>query len=183
MGTIPTLAQSESEPVNLVYLLTKRGIGPALADELASANPASIVRKMIELFDWYNLNNQPRGVGFLVQSIRNPSAIQPPRGFQSSQEINDRKAAEKNRIQLKREFQTKRERESQAKEESRLKAFTAFWQTLTPGDQYDFEKDALNEAEPTKRSGYLRSQSDQGRLFEHYRTIILRDHFERSAKG
>ena len=55
--------------------LTKRGIGPANAEELVQRQSTDTVRTMIELFDWYNKNNQPRGVGFLVQSIRSPAQI------------------------------------------------------------------------------------------------------------
>ena len=38
------------------------------------------------LFDWYDLRNQPRGAGFLVQAIKNPCSISMSQGFQNSWE-------------------------------------------------------------------------------------------------
>lgn len=70
-------------PQNLERELIKRGIGPAFAEELSLSQPSSRVREMLELDDWYNNRGQPRGPGFLVQSIRNPTAIALPPSFES----------------------------------------------------------------------------------------------------
>jgi hypothetical protein len=139
---------------------------------------------MIELFDWYNSHGQPRGPGFLVGAIKNPSSIVFPKGFESSDTVVAKKAAEKNRIASERELRTKREREAARKDNTRQEAFLAFWRSLTPAKQSDFERDALDSADPTKRSGYLRAMGKRtGPTFEHYRMVILRDHFERTAQS
>ena len=170
----------EIDPTQLQFALTKRGIGPASAEELSQAYPAQSIKLMIELFDWYNQRGQSRGAGFLVQSIKNPQSIELPVGFESSQQVQTRQAAEKNRICVQRDFSIKRERIAAQAEESRCQAFTAFWQGMSPTDQSSFERMALDIAEPTKRTGYSRHQGKGGRLFEQYRQVILRDHFERT---
>ncbi len=169
------------DPTQLQFALTKRGIGPASAEELSQAYPAQSIKLMIELFDWYNQRGQSRGAGFLVQSIKNPQSIELPAGFESSQQVHARHAAEKNRICVQRDFSIKRERIAAQVEESRSQAFTAFWQGMSPTDQLSFERLALDNAEPTKRTGYSRHQGKRGRLFEQYRQVILRDHFERTT--
>ena len=67
----PAIAQLPSEtcialpstidPSQLAYALTKRGIGPASAEELTQCFPAQSIHSMIELFDWYNTRGQSRG--------------------------------------------------------------------------------------------------------------------------
>lgn len=47
--TLPTV-----DPSRLEFALTKRGIGPATASELAEQYPSQSIQSMIELFDWYN---------------------------------------------------------------------------------------------------------------------------------
>ena len=54
---------------------------------------------------------------------------------------------------------------------------------LNPAQLEQFEVATLDAAEPTKRTGYLRSMGKgTSAIFEQYRSIILRDHFERSAQ-
>ena len=137
---------------------------------------------MIELFDWYNQRGQLREAGFLVKSIKNPSSIQFPKGFRSAPQIKKSEPVSKERDRSRRSYETKREREGQKREETRLSAFMAFWKGLSPQAQFDFEGDAIDNADATKRAGYFRAQGEKGRLFEHYKTIILRDHFERTRK-
>lgn len=161
--------------------LTKRGIGPAAAEEIVDEHPSGTVKSMIELFDWYNLRGQNRGAGFLVQAIRQPNKIAFPTGFESSQQIADRKAAEKSRNCQARDLVSQREAKAREETERRQAPFTAFWNGLSPHEQQRFEEQALDHAEPTKRRGYLTHQGREGRLFDHYRTIILRDHFERTT--
>ena len=87
---MPSIAPT-MDPLQLQFALTKRGIGPATAEELAETLPSQSIQTMIELFDWYNARGQTRHAGFLVQSIRNPSSITMPIGFESSQDIQSRK--------------------------------------------------------------------------------------------
>lgn len=168
---------------NIEFELTKRGVGPASAEELAQNIPVDTIKTMIELFDWYNRTGQNRQAGFLVQSIKNPSSIVFPKGFQSSVQRIKQKALEKTRIAHERELMSRREREGAKKDEARLKAFIAFWKGLSAREQFEFETKALENAERTKLQGYSRSQGQGGKLFEHYRMLILRDHFERSQSG
>lgn len=104
-----------------------------------------------------------------------------PVGFASSSDRTRLTQAKATRIAEDRESQTARQRRSHEREERRLKAFGAFWDNLSPAAQVQFEGDAIDHAEPTKRSGYYRAQGQKGPLFESYRTVILRDHFERTA--
>ncbi|OYW22672.1 MAG: hypothetical protein B7Z55_04355, partial [Planctomycetales bacterium 12-60-4] len=178
----PAIKSFDSNPIdlgNLECALTRRGIGPASANELAEGCATDTLQTMIELFDWYNNNGQSRGAGFLVQAIRNPSTIQFPKGFTSSVQTAARKSAEESRIASARDDQTRREREVRSREDHRTEAFLAFWRTLAPQKQQDFESQAVALADSTKRDGYLRSEGKGGQLFEHYRFAILRDHFER----
>ena len=171
------------DPHNLVIQLSKRGIGPAAADELVKSYPQKSIADMIELYDWYNQRGQSRQAGFLVNAIKNPEKIVFPKGFEPPSQVQARKVAEKNRIASEREFRTQREREHAQKEQARQKAFIAFWEKLNPAQQERFETEALDAAEPTKRTGYLRSMGKgTSAIFEQYRTILLRDHFERSEQ-
>lgn len=176
---LPAAGESANQH-QLAAKLTSRGIGPAAADELASGYPSTDICDMIELFDWYNQRGQSRGPGFLVGAIKNPKSIVLPKGFESSASIAAKKAAEKNRVSYEREFRTQREREHAQRQQARQAAFLAFWQNLSPDEQEQFEREALNAAEPTKRAGYLRAMGKGSNpVFEQYRSIILRDHFER----
>lgn len=184
---ISSFQSGEALPVSdagsLVTALTKRGIGPGAAEELTTSFPHKDIQTMIELFDWYNTRGQERGPGFLVGAIKNPSRITFPAGFETQDARKAKKAAEKNRIAVERELRTKRERDFARKEETRREAFYAFWNSLSPPEQEAFEREALNAAEPTKRTGYLRAMGEgTGPVFEQYRLVILRDQFERHQK-
>ena len=174
-------AMSSQDAESLVHQLVKRGIGPGAADDLVAGHPHADIRTMMELYDWYNQRGHSRGPGFLVGAIRNPEKIVLPKGFESSSAIQAKKQAEKNRISAQRDFRTRREREHAERQDARQRAFLAFWNALTPTEQEDFERDALESAESTKRSGYLRSMGKRSQaVFQQYRSIILRDHFERT---
>lgn len=180
-GKTQPLVLDRFDIATLCTELTKRGIGPAAADEIVGEHPSDTVKAMIELFDWYNLRGQNRGAGFLVQAIRQPASIAFPTGFETSQQIAARKAVEKSRTCRARDLSSQREAEARQENERRQAPFTAFWNAMSPHDQQRFEAEALDHAQPTKRRGYLTHQGREGRLFDHYRTIILRDHFERKA--
>ena len=178
---VPTPPLPVPDGGSLVTALTKRGIGPGAADDLASGYPRADVLTMVELHDWYNSRGLSRGPGFLVGAIKNPSTIVFPSGFESSITIQKRKQAEKNRLAVEQDSRTRRERAHAGREIARQEAFSAFWQGLRPAEQEDFEHEAIESAEPTKRAGYLRSMGKGTKaVFEQYRSIILRDHFERT---
>jgi hypothetical protein len=52
---------------------------------------------------------------------------------------------------------------------------------MSPIEQSDFEREALEHTDRTKLEGYSRHQGKGGSVFEHYRQAILLDHFERST--
>ncbi|MDZ4852073.1 MAG: replication initiator protein A [Pirellulaceae bacterium] len=168
------------DPTQLATALTKRCIGPASAEELSQNYPAQSIQSMIELFDWYNARGQSRGPGFLVQSIKNPKAIEFPPGFESSHQIHKRRTANDQRTSEHHKQASQRERIAVEQEASRLSAFHAYWQSLSSVGQLSFEEAAVDQTDHTKRTGYYRYQGREDKLFEPYRQVILRDHFERT---
>lgn len=79
-----------------------------------------------------------------------------------------------------REHATRQQRLAAERDRSRFDPFANYWQSLSLVEQNEFEDAAVDRAEPTKRMGYYRHQDREGPLFEEYRQVILRDHFERS---
>ncbi|HWL07096.1 MAG TPA: hypothetical protein VNQ76_01665, partial [Planctomicrobium sp.] len=187
VSDIPVTASAvlpASDPDSLVTALTKRGIGPGAADDLISNFPETSIRTMMELFDWYNNHRQDRGPGFLVNAIRDPGKITFPKGFEPSESRAEKQRAEKNRVAAERELRTKRERAAAERENARQEAFLTFWNSLSPTEQSDYEREALESAEPTKRTGYLRAMGKgTSPVFDQYRMIVLRDRFERRQKA
>ncbi len=171
---------STVDPSQLEYALTKRQVGPATANELSEQYPVQSVQMMIALYDWYNSRNQPRGPGFLVNAIKNPDSIAIPPGFKQSVASAVVTPKSSTESPSKSGLISKSERDALTREESRALAFSAFWQRLAPTEQSSFENQAVDHALPTKRDGYHRLQGKGGRIFQQYREIILRDHFERT---
>ncbi len=167
-----------AQGTNLVKL-TKRGVGPATADELCQLADSTSIQTMIELYDWYNQRGQSRGPGFLVQSIKNPNRIEFPPGFESRAQVDAKREAEESRIEARREFQSKREAEHATEEKLRTEAFNSAWERLSTSEQRSFENEALGSALSFKRSRYMDERKSGGRLFDHYRQMILIDHFQK----
>ena len=165
---------------SLAVQLTRRGIGPASASELVENAASTNVQTMIELFDWYNNHRQPRGPGFLVQAIRNPNRIAFPTGFESSEQAAQRRTAQNSRNERKRALLDIVDAEQQQGDDRLQRQFQAFWDGLSPAAQVEFEDKAIESADSTKRLGYYRYQGREGKLFQQYRNILLRDHFTRS---
>ena len=176
--SLPPLIQPAINPQNLECELVKRGIGPASAEELSLSQPSNRIREMLELFDWYNNRGQPRGPGFLVQSIRNPSAIALPPGFESSIQRQTRQQAKETQKLAENNVRTKRERLALRKQNSRQRAFIAFWEAMSPSEQDAFETEALDNANMMKKRLYLEASGKGGKAFEIYRQMILMDQFE-----
>ena len=171
--------QSAINPQNLERELVKRGIGPASAEELSLLQPSNRIREMLELYDWYNNRGQSRGPGFLVKAIRNPAGIALPTGFESSLQRQERQQSREAQKQAESNVRTKRERLALRKQNSRQRAFTAFWEALSPSEQDTFETEALENADMMKRRLYLEASGKRGKAFEIYRQMILIDQFER----
>ncbi len=176
----PSVLQPAINPQNLERELVKRGIGPASAEELSLSQPSNRIREMLELYDWYNSHGQPRGPGFLIQSIRNPSAIALPPGFESSHQRQQRQQAKEAQKQAEANVRTKRERLALRKQNSRQRAFMAFWEAMSPSEQDDFETEALDNADMMKKRLYLEASGKGGKAFEIYRQMVNMDQFERT---
>ncbi|GAA4470017.1 replication initiator protein A [Novipirellula rosea] len=162
---------------SLAVELTRRGIGPASASELVENAASTNVQTMIEMFDWYNNHGQPRGPGFLVQAIRNPNSIVFPRGFESSEQAAQRRTAQTSRVTRKRILLDASNAEQQQTVDRLQTQFQVFWDGLSPAEQIEFEDKAIELADSTKRLGYYRYQGREGKLFQQYRNIVLRDHY------
>ena len=174
----PPLSQPAINPQNLERELVKRGIGPASAEELSLSQPSNRIREMLELYDWYNSRGQPRGPGFLVQSIKNPAAITLPPGFESSVQRLERQQSREAQKQAESNVRTKRERLALRKQNSRQRAFMAFWEAMSPSEQDAFETEALDAADTMKKRLYLEASGKGGKAFEIYRQMILMDQLE-----
>jgi len=168
---------SQSNPQELERQLIKRGIGPASAEELSLSQPATRIREMLELYDWYNSRGQPRGPGFLVQALRKPDNIAFPPGFESSVQRQQRQQAREAQKQAECNVRTKREREAAKREDSRRRAFVAFWEAMSPEEQDAFETEALEAADVMKKRLYLEASGKGGKAFEVYRQLVLMDQF------
>ena len=178
-GPVTAVLNTGSNPQELERQLIKRGIGPASAEELSLSQPATRIREMLELYDWYNSRGQPRGPGFLIQSIRNPSAIALPPGFESSIQRNERQQGKEAQKQAEANVRTKRERLALRKQNSRQRAFMAFWEAMSPSEQDTFETESLEAADTMKKRLCLEASGKGGKVFEIYRQMVLKDEFER----
>ncbi|MEZ6081918.1 MAG: hypothetical protein R3C56_41455 [Pirellulaceae bacterium] len=173
----PKLASLDTN--QLEQSLIRRNVGPAMAEELVRKHPSDTVQTMLDLFDWYNQRGQQRHAGFLVMAIRSPESITMPLGFVSSVATATKRAQQASLQAEKQAALSRRERESREREQRRVDAFYAYWAGLSPEQQDSFETEAIDTAEPVKRKGYYQYQGRNDRLFDQYRTILLRDHFER----
>ena len=128
INTVATTAHSnpilktDSNPQEPERQLIKRSIGPASAEELSLSQPATRIREMLELYDWYNSRGQPRGPRFLVQALRKPDTIAFPPGFGSSVQRHNRQQAKEAQKQAQQRATSKRERQAIQKQNSRQRA-------------------------------------------------------------
>ncbi|MFO7906789.1 MAG: hypothetical protein ACQESR_12775 [Planctomycetota bacterium] len=176
-----TKAKRSSEPGHpLAQQLLERGVARDSAERVVQEAPAERIEAMLELFDWHAERGNPRSPGFVVAGIRSPEGFTPPPGFESNAQRQKREAARKSRIAAERSIQAQREEEATRKDKTRQEAFTAFWCKLGDQEQNRFFNDALDNADRTKLDGYRRAQKHGGVLLEHYRAVILRQHFERT---
>lgn len=177
----PSAKQEAREPSELAWQLTKRGVGPAAAEELADNHPAERIQVMIELFDWHNARGEERGPGFLVAGIRSAEPYALPRGFRTKAEAKRQEAE----ARAKKQKQAERDRRRQVKAAAQAKAadapFQEFWRGLAAEEQEAFTAEALRRTDKTKRDGYLRLKDVGGVVFEQYCELIRREHFARQS--
>jgi hypothetical protein len=178
----PTAAAIAREPSELAYELTKRGVGPAMAEELTDKHDATRIQTMIELFDWHNAKGEERGAGFLVAGIRSAQPYALPRGFSTRAE-GERKRADAQAAKRRAAERAKR-REGKANAEAKKadEPFQKFWIELSQAERDSFLAGALKDADRTKRDGYYRLKEVGGPVFEQYKQLILRDHFRRQSR-
>jgi len=156
--------------------LVSRGVTTEVARGLVKEFPAEKVNRMVELFDWYREHGQAKGPGFLVAGIKSKEDyVLPVRfpGTKQGSEANSRKRPER---ELRKRVRVERQ---DAEPSAVLDPFSAFWAALGEGAQRAFEDAAIAAADPMKRDGYRRARGGGGVLFEQYRRVVLRDHFER----
>ena len=156
-------------------------MGPATAAELVEASKSEDIRSMVELFDWYNSNGQPRGPGFLVNSIKNPDGIAKPAGFTSSADMQTRREANIAKAQTRRSATHEKEQAESQQRAAELERFERFWESLSSTEQKQFEESAVDRADRLKRQGYYRAMGHEDAVHEQYRQIILLEHFLRAA--
>lgn len=178
-----TAVQTEAQQSGLAVELTRREVGPSVAEDLVTTHSADTVQTMLELFDWYNRKGQTKGAGFLVDSIRNSSKYRFPPGFESSVQRRQRESLIREQNQAQERRRTVREQRQHASESVRQEAFLGFWSDLDDCARTDFEIRALTAAAPLKRSGYHRLRESGGQAFEQYRQVILRDYFEQTQRS
>lgn len=165
------------EPSELSYQLTKRGVGPAMAAELAEKHPTERVQTMIELFDWHNAKGQERGAGFLVAGIRSAEPYAHPKGFRTNAEAKRQQAqsrtAERKRTARQRRQQERKQSETAAQD----RPLEEFWNRLSDPERERYMSEALKRTDSTKRDGYHRLKEIGGPVFEQYCQLIRRDYF------
>jgi Replication initiator protein A len=163
--------------------LVNRGVSKPVARQLVSGHKPEAVRSAIALFDSYAARKQTRGVGFLVDAIRNPDKYQVPSGNRTGDPGRSQNRAPRSCNGLKRELSDESEARPREDENVRWRAFSSFWESLTDVDRESFELAALAATTPTKRDGYHRLREIGGPGFDHYRRIVLCDQFERVKIG
>ena len=164
--------------------LIRRGIGPATANDLMEQQSAETVRTMIDLFDWYQQQGKEKGPGFLVDSTRRSAEYRLPKGFISRGVVERRPMA--SRVIRRATEPPEQSDRTPNRRPPRLGRtpgpFESFWEGLTADARRQFESQAVEGGDPTKRDGYRRLQLSGGPAFEQYRQILLRDHFARSQR-
>jgi hypothetical protein len=169
------------EPSGLVQELARRGVSVQVAEQLVEEQSGERIRGMIELFDWHTSRGQARGAGFLVAGIRSEEPFSFPKGFVSASRKEVGSAGSNSRKEPERKSRETLRPKRSAVENAAERAFLAFWKSLSESEQAAFEEQALASGDRTKRDGYLRLRVVGGIVFEQYRQIILRDHFQRAG--
>ncbi len=168
------------EPSPIETELTSRGVTAQVAKGLVKNFPAEKVKRMVALHDWYRDHGQAKGPGFLVAGIKSAEEYVLPEAFRGS----DRNAVANSRKRPERELRRRVRVERQEVVSTQdVEPFSAFWRALGVESRAAFEDAALASADPMKRDGYRRAKVGGGTLFEQYRRVILRDHFERLSAG
>lgn len=174
-----TQAKSPKPNNELERMLCERGVSAKVARDLARDEPEARIRSTIELFDWYKTQGQAKGAGFLVAGIRSTEPFTQPAAMtvnKRPERITHRSSSCDGSLQETRDFGRAQAADAERK---RHQTFEAFWSKLDETQRTSFESEALAATDWTKRKGYHRVQKEGGILLEHYRRLILVEHFER----
>lgn len=163
----------------LVSELISRGVSKAVARQLVNGRTSEEVTRALALFDSYSARKKTRGVGFLVDAIRDPQKYQVSGAHPPTGPRRGRKPPSGSGNGLNRELSEESNAQPLREEGIRWRAFLSFWGKLAESDRKHFEVDALAATTSTKRDGYHRLREVDGPGFDHYRRIVLWDHFVR----
>jgi Replication initiator protein A len=172
--------QKQNAEHPLAQQLIDRKVSAAVARVLVRDYASDRIEAMLELFDWYTRRGEPRGPGFLVAGIRSEEGFVFPAGFESSEQRRQRETLIKSREADEQKAKEERERNDERRAKARQQAFQAFWAKLDEEAQARFEQEALAATDRTKHEGYLRARAEGGLLHDHYRQLVLREHFART---
>jgi len=175
-GTKAAITRAANRSADLTTELTRRQIGPATAAEIVEAHSEEAIRTMIRLFDWFASRGEPKGPGFLVDSIRNPAKYRLPAELKAAGPV----AQRPERITRRRPPPTQELGDDTSSPAA--PAFGEFWNRLGPDRRAEFEAKAVAGAVPLARDGYLRTRIAGGAAFEEYRQLVLREHFLRTTQ-
>jgi hypothetical protein len=145
----PSSAPAEPS-AELVEELTKRGVSPSTARDLASKIPEQRIREKLAAFDWRRIEMDGRVLkspaGFLVQSIRED--YEAPEGFRLQAERARATAAQRKRTRKLEEEREQREAEEQELERLRLERIQNYWSSLAEDEQASLWAKAVETGNP-----------------------------------
>ncbi len=174
----PAPERKAADPTRVEALVTC-GVSRAVAEGLAADHSANVLAATT-LFDGHAAKGRPKGAGFLVDATRNPDKYKSDDFAAAGGRPPARTPPVNRRTAPGRDDLSPAEAEARSKESVRWRAFSAFWRTLDGTGRERFEADAVDAAPPTKADGYHRLRAAGGPAFQHYRRVVLRDHFERA---
>ena len=176
-STKTAIARAANQTADLTAELTRRQIGPATAAELVEAHSEGVIRTMLGLFDWFTSRGEPKGPGFLVDSIRNPTKYRVPAELKAAGS-----GAQRPERIMRRRSAPIAERGNE-RSSATTQAFYEFWNRLGPDRRAEFEAAAVAAAGRLARDGYLRTRIAGGPAFDEYRQLVLQEHFRRTNQA
>jgi len=160
----------DSKRTNLTQQLTSRGVAENVAADLISHFPQETLREKIEVFDWL-LNKNDAKVsknppGYLVMSIT--SNYPTPKGFISKEE-----AGKKAELKAKREAEkAKEQKEKEEKTRRQQEQINEAWQSLSPEERSEIEREAVDRLPPFLRDAYDRTVAENRPLGAALRPML-----------
>lgn len=166
--------QATTTPNTWAEKLAMVGVSSRMSEKLANESDPKTIERMLSLFAYYGQINVRRDPGFLVNCLRNPESVTFPPGFNEWARKPTRPAARK---QPSKSEQPNRGRLDKSSKTDLRKRFDEFWQTLTPSQQSDYEREAESQCPRMLKEGLMQSRKRGGETFEAYRMAILLNRF------